>query len=69
VVILPAMAIAAAVGAAAAACDPNPEPAAQARAVAVGIVEADNASALERVLERPAFTRCGAASATARAVA
>ena len=50
-VILPAMAIAAAVGAAAVACDPNPEPVAQARAVAVGIVDADNASALERVLE------------------
>jgi uncharacterized protein (TIGR02246 family) len=49
--ILPAVAIAATVGAAAAACDPDPEPVALARAVAAGIVDADNASALERVLE------------------
>jgi len=51
VVILPALIIAATTGGAAAACDPNPVPVAQARAVAVGIVDADNASALERVLE------------------
>jgi uncharacterized protein (TIGR02246 family) len=49
--LLPAMVFAAAAGATASACDPRPEPVAQARAVAVGIVEADNASALERVLE------------------
>ena len=48
---IPAMVLAAAAQAPTPACDPSPVPVAEARAVAVGIVDADNASALERVLE------------------